>query len=123
MQNPNKLPNPQSLESGTDASTDIYSKQSVILYFNYGKEDDEPFYDLSLKLCQLIEESQLGLYDGHEIAIDNSDGSFYIYGESAEAIFKHIKPHLEEVDFMKGAIAHLRFGPAGKDVPEIEIEI
>ena len=51
-------------------------EEAVIIEFNYGLEEIEPFYDLSDKLRALVDESNLGEYDGHEIAMDNSDGSF-----------------------------------------------
>jgi hypothetical protein len=101
----------------------IGKEHSVIIYFNYGIEDDEPFYNLSDTLRHVIEENNLGLYDGHEIAMDNSDGSFYIYGPSAEEIFKAIKPVLEAANFMRGATAVLTFGPTGSDAPQLELEI
>ena len=100
----------------------IVKEQSVIIYFKYGKDEDEPFYELSEKLDKIISENKLGLYDGHEIAMDNSDGSYYIYGPSAEAIFKAIKPTLEETDFMRGGMAVLTFGP-NTDSPQLDIDL
>lgn len=56
-----------------------------------------------------MEKNNLGIYDGHEIALDNTDGSFHMYGPSAEAIYIAIKPTLEQTDFMRGAEARLKF--------------
>lgn len=97
-------------------------EQSVVIYFNYGIEDDEPFFNLGEKLNQIMEDQNLGEYDGHEMELDNRDGSYYLYGPSAEKIFKAVKPCLEEIPFMKGAIAVLRFG-RGEDAPMLEVEI
>lgn len=101
----------------------IGKEHSVVIYFNYGKEENEPFYELSDKLRHIIEEKQLGIYDGHEIAMDNTDGSYYMYGPNAEEIFKAIKPVLDQTGFMKGATAVLTFGPDGEDVPVLEVEL
>lgn len=101
----------------------IGREHSVIIYFNYGLEDDKPFYELSERLCTIIEENRLGIYDGHEIAMDNTDGSYYIYGPNAEEIFKAIKPTLESAYFMKGATAILTFGPSEDNSPQLELEI
>src|SRR6187551_3100286 len=59
-------------------------QEGVIIVFNYGLEENEPFYELSEKLRVLVDESGLGYYDGHEMNIDNSDGSFYLYGPDAK---------------------------------------
>jgi hypothetical protein len=101
----------------------IGKEHSVIIYFNYGLEEDEPFYELSEKLEKIVDENKLGIYDGHEIAMDNSDGSYYIYGPNAEAIFKAIKPLLESTPFMRGGTAVLTFGPTGTNSPQLELEI
>jgi hypothetical protein len=69
------------------------NEHAVIIYFNYGKEDDEPFYELSEELGKVIEMQQAGWYDGHEIAMDNSHGSYYMYGPNAEILFKAVKPY------------------------------
>jgi hypothetical protein len=95
---------------------------SVVIWFDYGLDDDDPFYELSFKLQKVISEKGVGLYDGHEMELFNSDGSFYMYGPNAEILFKAVLPVLRETDFMKGAIAVLRFGP-GEDAKEIEVEV
>lgn len=100
----------------------IGREQSVIIYFNYGLEDDDPFYELGERLRALVEEKQLGIYDGHEMEINNLDGSYYLYGPSAENIFKAVKPTLESAPFMKGATAVLRFG-SGENAPSLEVDI
>ncbi|HEX5171474.1 MAG TPA: hypothetical protein VFW11_19990 [Cyclobacteriaceae bacterium] len=98
-------------------------EQAVIIHFNYGMEDSDPFYELVSKLRDEIELRKVGDYDGHEMAMDNSDGFFYMYGPSAEVLFKSIKPILEATNFMKGATALLRFGPPGEGAQVIEVTI
>lgn len=46
-----------------------------------------------------------------------------MYGPNAEKLFIAIKEELEKTDFMKGAIATLRFGPPEDGVKEIDVEI
>jgi len=93
-------------------------EQAIIIVFNYGLTDLEPFYDLSSKLDSIVEDSGLGEYDGHEMAVDYSDGSFYIYGPDAVKLYEVIKPVIESTSFMKGANIKLRFGPPEDGVQE-----
>lgn len=65
----------------------------------------------------------MGGYDGHEIAVDYSDGFLYMYGPSAENLFDVIKPILLQPGFMKGAKIKLRFGPPIGNVKEITVEL
>lgn len=54
-----------------------------------------------------------GEYDGHEIAVDGSDGSIYMYGPDADLLFETIRPILETTHFMRGATVVKRYGPPG----------
>ena len=106
----------------------IWSKErnkqhSLIITFNYGIEELDELFQLEDKLRDAIELKHVGEYDGHEIAIDSSDGTLFMYGPNAEALFKCVKPILDETEFMRGAVAQLRFGPPSDDVKEIEIEL
>ena len=94
-------------------------EEAVIIEFNYGLEEIEPFYELSDKLRTVVEESNLGEYDGHEIAMDNSDGSFYLYGPDAKKLYEVIKKTIEQTSFMNGANVRLRFGPPQPGVKEV----
>lgn len=98
-------------------------EHAVIIHFNYGIQGLDKLYELRDKLEKIITENKVGEYDGHEIAVDYSDGFLYMYGPNAEALFKAIKPILEQTDFMKQAKATLRFGPPEDGVKEIEVVI
>lgn len=98
-------------------------EHAVIVEFDYGIEGMEELYKLRDKLERIIEEHQLGEYDGHEMASDYSDGFLYMYGPNAETLFNGIKDTLEKTNFMKGAKATLRFGPPEDGVKEITLEI
>ncbi|HYJ37209.1 MAG TPA: hypothetical protein VEV87_01275 [Chitinophagaceae bacterium] len=96
--------------------------QSVIVFFyHYEYEELDELFALDDRLRQVLSENSLGRYDGHEIAMEGTDGSIYMYGPSAEKIFVAIKPILEETDFMRGAIASLRFGSRFAKTIEVEI--
>lgn len=97
----------------------MFDYQSVVIYFNYGLKNDEPFYELSGKLRSLVDTSGLGVFDGHEIAMNNSDGSFYIYGPDAKKLYELVKDTLIKTPFMHGAEVELRLGPPEKRVKEI----
>lgn len=98
-------------------------QHAVIIYFNYGMESLDPLFELCDKLDSVIEAAAVGEFDGHEIAVDGSDGSLYMYGPNAEILFKTVKPTLDETPFVKGGIAKLRFGPVGEGAHEIDIEL
>ncbi|MDO6803075.1 hypothetical protein Q4595_11505 [Wenyingzhuangia sp. 1_MG-2023] len=62
------------------AKPDIQQDEhAVIIYFNYGLDGMENLYELSNKLENIIKEKKLGEFDGHEIAVDLSDGTLYMY--------------------------------------------
>ena len=98
-------------------------EHSVIIKFDYGMDSLEPLHDLEDKLESIIDDAGVGELDGHEIAMDGSDGFLFMYGPNAEILFKTIKPVLDETSFIKGGIATLRFGPPEDGVHEIDIEL
>ena len=98
-------------------------EQAVIIYFNYGIQGLGPLHKLEKKLEQVIKDNKLGEYDGHEIAMDYSDGTLYMYGPDAEILFNAIKPALQASEFMKGAKALLSFGPSDENTKEIEVDL
>lgn len=83
------------------------------MHFTYHKDTLDPLHGLEKELEKVIEEKAVGEYDGHEIALDMSDGFLYMYGPNAEKLFKEVKPILEITDFTKGTLATLRFGGPG----------
>ncbi|NEN22103.1 hypothetical protein G3O08_01115 [Cryomorpha ignava] len=103
-------------------SSPFQGLHSVVIWFDYGLDDDASFYSLSLELATLLENSKIGIYDGHEMAMDNSDGSYYMYGPNAEMLFKAVLPTLKKYNFMEGARAVLRFGD-GEESGRIEVEV
>lgn len=98
-------------------------QQAVIINFWYGKESLDPLYGLEDELRELMDQENIGEYDGHEIAMDNSDGRLYFYGNSAELLFKTILPVIKKVDFLENAEAMLRFGPPEEGVKHITVAL
>jgi len=96
--------------------------QTVFIHFDYGMGDLSPLFQLEDELEEVISNQQVGIYDGHEIAIDGADGILFIYGENAETLFKTIQPTLEKTSFLQGAKAVLRFGK-DEEAPEIALKI
>ena len=83
----------------------------------------EPIYELENKLEVVISENDAGEYDGHEISMDYSAGTLFLYGPNAEKLFKLIQPILKNADCLVDVKVKLRFGPPEDGVKEIEFEI
>lgn len=96
-------------------------EHAVIIEFNYGSTDLQPLFDLETRLEAAIAAAAVGEFDGNEIAADGSDGSLYMYGPDADALFAAVSPLLEACPFMKGARVRLRYGPPGPGVRQTEI--
>ncbi len=91
-------------------NTEREYKQSVLINFYYGYKSLDELHTLESKLRILLYNKGIGELDGHEINMDNSDGTLYLYAHNAEELFKTIKPILVETPFMKKAEVYLRFG-------------
>ena len=89
------------------------ARQGVVIYFQYGHDDLRPLHDLENKLRKALYTTKTGELDGHQMALDLLDGFLYFYGDSAEELFKTIKPALLATPFMKKAEINLRFGISG----------
>ncbi len=85
-------------------------EQAVLVHFIYGSKDFSRIFILEDRLEKIITEAGVGEYDGNEIAIDGSDGTLYMYGPDADALFEAVRSTLEETDFMRGAQVRLRYG-------------
>lgn len=94
------------------------NKQAVIVEFNYGLATLDRLFEVDDLLEAAVEKAGVGEHDGHEIAVDLSDGSYYLYGPDADKLYEVIRPILEDQDFTKGAKATLRYGPPEEGVPE-----
>ena len=97
-------------------------EQSVIITFNYGIDSLDPLHQLGDRLSYLLDQGNDGYYDGHELALDNSDGAIFLYGNNAETLYKLIEPMLDEVDWMHGAEVILTFG-SNQNAKKIEFTL
>jgi hypothetical protein len=96
-------------------------EHAVLLHFVYGSTDLSRLFALEEQLEKAIEAAKVGELDGNEVATDGSDGTLYLYGPDADALFSTVKPILEATDFMRGARATLRYGPAAEGVRAREV--
>lgn len=114
-------PASQPAESTEDARP---PEHAVIIYFdNYGGTDLDRLHQVEDRLLEVIEKNGLGEYDGHEINVAGTDGTLYMYGPNADAIFEAIKPILFDVDWLKEAKVRLRYGPPEDGVKERRIKL
>ncbi len=99
--------------------------QLVLIEFKYGINSLDPLHDLEEKLRLVLDQTDIGYHDGHEIAMDDSHGRLFLYGYNAEEVYKLIEPILFTVDWMDGAEVYLRFGevddPSSKEI-EFKLE-
>lgn len=97
--------------NGENSSDLYFHEHSIIVYFPYGLNSFDPLHRLDERLFQTFGEGEIGIYDGHEVAGDQSHGFLYFYGANALQVFRMIRPILKDTSFMDGAKATLRFGP------------
>jgi hypothetical protein len=95
----------------------------VIVHFSYGSPNFQHMYALEDQIRYAVSEAGVGEYDGHEIPEDGSEGSFYLYGPDAEAVYRVISPLLAESSFMHGATVTLWYGPRGRKTQKRVIEL
>jgi hypothetical protein len=94
---------------------------SIIIEFQYGMDSLEPLFQLEDELRTVVEANGAGRVDGHEIAMDDSDGRIFLYAESASAVMQIIEPVLAKYSFLKGARITMRFGDELDSLSEEEV--
>ncbi|TAL05986.1 MAG: hypothetical protein EPO07_02585, partial [Verrucomicrobia bacterium] len=109
------------LKGGVSSSSP--AEQALIVHFKYGSTNLDALFALEDKLEKAVEKVDGATYDGHEIAVDGSDGRLYIYGPDAEQLFAAVVSFLKKTPFMKGARIVKRFGPPEDGVREEEVFI
>jgi hypothetical protein len=98
-------------------------EHAVIVKFDYGTTDLDPLFELEDQIESLLEDGTHGEYDGHEIAVDGSDGLLYLYGPDADGLYNAIKPTLLASSAIKNVVATLRYGPPGEGVREVVVRV
>ena len=97
------------------------SEHAVLVYFAYGSTDLSRLFALEEQLDQALAAAGVGELDGNEVAADGSEGTLYLYGPDADALFTAVRPTLEAAEFMQGARILLRYGPPEAGVREAEV--
>jgi hypothetical protein len=99
------------------------AEHAVIVRFDYGTTDLEPLFGLEEKLEEAIAAADAGEYDGNEVAVSGSDGTLYMYGPDADALFAVVRPILASATCLRNAVATLRYGPPADDVRRVEVRV
>jgi hypothetical protein len=93
-------------------------EHAVIAQFDYGAGNLDALLDVEAELEAAINAAGVGEFDGNEIAVDLSDGSLYMYGPDAEALFAVVRPILASAVCLRNTRVILRFGPPEDSTPE-----
>jgi hypothetical protein len=94
------------------------SEHAVLIEFKYGPADLSTLFALEEELERAIPPG-VGELDGNEMAVDLSDGTLYLYGPDADALWHAIEPVVIAASFIQGAIVRLRYGPPADGVREV----
>ena len=81
--------------------------------------DFDQMVSLEDDLIDLLESTQIGEHDGHEIG--QGETTLWLYGANADELLASIKPTLLKHPFSQGARVVLRYGEPGS--PEKEIQL
>jgi hypothetical protein len=93
-------------------------QHAVIANFDYAADSLDDLFAVEEQLEAAINAAGVGELDGNEIAVDLSDGSLYMYGTDAEALFAVVRPILEGAECLRNTRVTLRFGPPEDSTPE-----
>jgi len=96
-------------------------QDTVIISFGKFNGIDE-LHEVDIKLFKNIP-SNIGMYDGHEVNMDSTYGRLYAYGKNAEALFKVMKPLLNEYEIFKNAKVYLEFTKNGEVISNLEFKM
>jgi hypothetical protein len=97
--------------------------QEVEIYFEYGSTNFQHVYALGDQIQVVLADAKVGEYDGHSLPSDGSDGTYFIFGPDAEAIFQAIQPVLQASPLMHGATVTLHYGPRGWRTPKRVVKL
>lgn len=98
-------------------------EQSLVVSFKGWINSLEPIHRLSEQLNKLLDESSLGVFDGHEIALDGSHGQLFFYGTDVKGLLDFVKPTLQSADLLKCTQARLRSKSKENEIQEIIIDL
>jgi hypothetical protein len=97
--------------------------QAVIVQFKYTGQNLDPLFELEDQLIEALEASGKGVCDGHEIATNLKNGTFYLYGPSADELYAAVRTILASSKCLKQTTATLRYGAPDDDAPEKRVKV
>ena len=83
------------------------------------QEPEEDLWTLETLLTDVIEREGLGEYDGNDVS--ESGATLFMYGSSAENLFRGVEATLRSSSLCKNARVQLREGPPGTAYREIRL--
>jgi hypothetical protein len=87
-------------------------EQSLTVNIHYQLEDISELYKLDSDLTDAISKANVGLYDGHEIAVDLSHSILFMFGPSADELLRIAEPILRKHVWPLGGECCRRYGPS-----------
>lgn len=104
------------------------TRHSVVVHFHDfaerfwtdGSDDLDPLYELEDDLETVLSEGNAGELDGHEVAMDGSDGYLFFYGPDANALYAAVLPVLQSSPVTQGGSVTLRHGDADDETAQVE---
>lgn len=106
------------LFGGKKSSTEKTIEHAVIVNFASSDFVLEFLYKIEDLLGPAITDANVGEYDGHEISVDGSKGTMYMYGPDGDKLYEIVYPILEKVPFMQNAQLRIRYGHPKDGVEE-----
>lgn len=97
----------------------IENQDAVLIYFGRFNGLDE-IHTVDTLLFDLIPE-EIGRHDGHEVAVDDTHGTFFTYGKNAETLYKTMEPILDRFEFLDDAEVEMRFFGSEGNFSSLEI--
>lgn len=89
-------------------------------HFRNGERDLAPLERLHLDIEGTLSVEGTGVMDGHELAVDGSTGSLFLYGPDARALFDSISSILDSSSITRGGTAFLFFGDVNDEATPVE---
>lgn len=88
------------------------AEHAVIVWVDPGRFGRRAVEELHERFELEVGSSEVGEYDGFEIAINLSEATFYFYGPNADELFQEIAPVLRGEPITANAVVTLRYGSA-----------
>lgn len=89
-------------------------------FFKPGNHDLAPLEKLHLEIDGTLAVEGTGVMDGHEIAVDGSEGTLFLYGPDARALFDSVSSVLDASPVTRGGMAFLYFGDINDEATQVE---